>query len=244
MGCMLKQGGGLYARLRVGAVLLAAGEGSRMGGVPKCLMSLAGVPLINRHLIAMSGAGIDEVVVVTGYYHEQIEPAVEAFPVTIVRNPAPEQGQQSSVRLGLEALGSKFDIVIVALADQPLVGNAELTELIGAFKKRAPGTSIVYPEVQGQRGNPVLFSGELVGEMLEGGQAVACRKYIDSHPQQVQVYETDNDRFIIDLDSPEDIAAFEKRTGWKLAMPAAADSTASTSGSTAGSIAGSTTAAG
>ena len=56
MGCMLKQGGGLYARLRVGAVLLAAGEGSRMGGVPKCLMSLAGVPLINRHLIAMSGA--------------------------------------------------------------------------------------------------------------------------------------------------------------------------------------------
>ena len=76
MGCMLKQGGGLYARLRVGAVLLAAGEGSRMGGVPKCLMSLAGVPLINRHLIAMSGAGIDEVVVVTGYYHQQIEPAV------------------------------------------------------------------------------------------------------------------------------------------------------------------------
>lgn len=226
MGCMLKQGGGLYARLRVGAVLLAAGEGSRMGGVPKCLMSLAGVPLINRHLIAMSGAGIDEVVVVTGYYHQQIEPAVETFPVTIVRNPAPEQGQQSSVRLGIEALGSKFDIVIVALADQPLVGSAELTELISAFKKRSPGTSIVYPEVQGQRGNPVLFAGELIGEMLEGGQAVACRKYIDSHPQQVHVYQTDNDRFVIDLDAPEDIAAFEKRTGWKLAMPAAANAAA------------------
>ena len=81
MGCMMKGGGGLYERLRVGAVLLAAGEGSRMGGVPKCMLKLQGVPLINRHLIAMSGGGIDEVVVVTGYYHEQIEPAVETFPV-------------------------------------------------------------------------------------------------------------------------------------------------------------------
>ena len=106
MGCILKQGGGLYARLRVGAVLLAAGEGSRMGGVPKCLLSLQGVPLINRHLIALSGGGIDEVVVVTGYHHAEIEPAVETFPVTIVRNPHPEAGQQSSVRLGLEALGA------------------------------------------------------------------------------------------------------------------------------------------
>ena len=127
MGCILKQGGGLYARLRVGAVLLAAGEGSRMGGVPKCLLRLQGVPLINRHLIALSGGGIDEVVVVTGYHHAEIEPAVETFPVTVVRNPHPEAGQQSSVRLGLEALGAKFDIVLIVLADQPLLSSAEFT---------------------------------------------------------------------------------------------------------------------
>ncbi|NCV87342.1 MAG: nucleotidyltransferase family protein, partial [Oxalobacteraceae bacterium] len=111
MGCLLKQGGGLYERLRVGAVVLAAGEGSRMGSLPKCMLRLQGVPLINRHLIALSGGGIDEVVVVTGYHHAEVEPAVEAFPVTIVRNPQPEAGQQSSVRLGLEALGTRFDVV-------------------------------------------------------------------------------------------------------------------------------------
>ena len=68
MGCILKQGG-LYTRARIGAILLAAGQGSRMGGVPKSLLELQGVPLINRQLIALSGAGVDEVVVVTGYYH-------------------------------------------------------------------------------------------------------------------------------------------------------------------------------
>ena len=220
MSCMLKAGGGLHARLRVGAVLLAAGEGSRMGGVPKCLLSLAGVPLINRHLVAMSGAGIDYVVVVTGHYSEQIEPAVETFPVTIARNPEPDAGQQSSVRIGIESLGPKFDLVIVALADQPLIGSDDLTELISAFKKRPPGTQILYPQVNGQRGNPVLFAGELIADMLTSGTQVACRKFIDEHPQLVHVHETRNDRFIVDLDTRDDIAAFEKRTGLALAMPA------------------------
>lgn len=219
MGCLLKQGGGLYERLRVGAVLLAAGEGARMGHVPKCMLKLQGVPLINRHLIAMSGGGIDEVVVVTGFYHDQIEPAVESFPVTVVRNPQPEQGQQSSVKLGLETLGSKFDLVLIALADQPLIGSAELTELIAAFKKRPPGTGVVYPEVNGQRGNPVVFSGDIIASMLESGKNIGCRKFIDANPALVHKLETLNDRFIVDLDTLADIAAFEKRTGWTLTMP-------------------------
>jgi CTP:molybdopterin cytidylyltransferase MocA len=218
---MLKQGDMQPAVLRVGAVLLAAGEGSRMGGLPKCLMRLEGVPLLHRQLVAMKDAGIESIVVVTGYYHQQIEPAAAGFPVTIVRNPAPERGQQSSVRLGLEALGSAFDVVIVALADQPLVGSAELSELIAAFSQRAPGTAIVYPEVYGQRGNPVLFAGELIGVMLATGQGISFRNYIDEHPQQVHVHQTANEHFIIDLDSPDDITAFERRTGLQLVTPGA-----------------------
>ncbi len=219
MGCLLKQGGGLYERLRVGAVLLAAGEGSRLGGVPKCLLRLQGVPLINRHLIALSGGGVDDVVVVTGYHHTEIEPAVETFPVTVVRNPQPEQGQQSSVRLGLEALGNKFDVILIVLADQPLLSSAEFTELIAAFKKRPLGTSIVYPEVKGQRGNPVVFSGDVISELLAINVSFGCRKFIDDNPMMVHRHITENDRFTIDIDTPEDLTAFEKRTGWKLTMP-------------------------
>ena len=219
MECRLEQSGDSYPRLRVGAVLLAAGEGLRLGKVPKCLLSLQGMPLIKRHMIALSDAGVDEVVVVTGYYHAEVEPAVESFPVTVVRNPAPEEGQQSSVRLGLEALTNTLDLVLIMLADQPLLTADDLTELISAFKKRPPETSIVYPEVNEQRGNPVIFSGELIAQLLAANKKIACRQFIDDNPALVHKLITDNDHFVLDIDTPEDVAAFEKRTGWQLALP-------------------------
>jgi len=134
MGCILKGGGGLYSRLAVGAVLLAAGSGSRMGQRPKSLLELGGVPLIRRQLIALSGAGMDEVVVVLGHYAERIEEAVKEFPVTLVRNPDPDAGQVSSLRLGLQALSPKTDAVLVALADQPLINSQDINDLIGLQK--------------------------------------------------------------------------------------------------------------
>ena len=219
MGLLFKQASDLSEHLRVGAVLLAAGEGSRLGGVPKCLLCLQGVPLINRHLIALSDGGVDNVVVVTGYHHAEIEQAVETFAVTVIRNPQPEQGQQSSVRLGLKALGNKFDVILIVLADQPLLSSTEFTELIVAFKKRPPGTSIVYPEVKGQRGNPVVFSGDVIVELLATDTEIGCRKFIDDNPVLVHRHITENDRFTLDIDTPEDLTAFEKRTGWKLTFP-------------------------
>lgn len=221
MGCILKGGGGLYSRLVVGAVLLAAGAGSRMGGRPKCLLELGGVPLIRRALIALSGAGIDELVVVLGHHADAIEPAVRDFPVTIVRNPDPDAGQVSSQRLGLAALGGKLDAVLVALADMPLVQAQDITALISAYKKRAPGTSVVVPFHGGEPGNPVIFSAEVREQILAGDANVGCRQWRAAHPQAVQRFDTDIRRFRVDLDTPEDIERFTRETGHALKWPAA-----------------------
>jgi CTP:molybdopterin cytidylyltransferase MocA len=218
MGCILKQGGGLYSRVRVGAILLAAGEGRRMGGVPKALVELGGVPLVNRQLIALSGAGIDEVVVVTGYYHALVEPLVEQFPVRIARNDHPEDGQPSSIRLGLEALGGNFDAVIIGLCDQPLINANDITQLIAAFKKRKSG-EIILPMVMEQRGNPVVISRVALNQILDSGANMICRNFMDSHPELVEYFETENEHFIMDVDSLEDLDNFEKKTGWRLVVP-------------------------
>lgn len=218
MGCIFKQGGGLYPRLRVGAVLLAAGEGVRMGGVSKPLIRLQGVPLINRQLVALSGAGVDEVVVVTGYAREAVEAQVQVFPVTMAHNPDYPLGQQSSVRVGLEALNHAFDAVFIVLADQPLLGSADLTELIAAFKKRTSG-HVVVPVVDGRRGNPILLDDVARAQILASDTHLGCKHLIARNPDLVYVYETGNTRFVTDLDTLEDVQRLALRTGWQLELP-------------------------
>jgi len=86
VGCILKGGGGLYSRLVVGAVVLAAGVGRRLRYVARRLREVAGAPLIKRQPITRSGAGVDQPGVATGYYSEQIEAESAGFPITITRN--------------------------------------------------------------------------------------------------------------------------------------------------------------
>ena len=225
MGCILKGGGGLYSRLAVGAVLLAAGSGSRLGSRPKSLLELGGVPLIRRQLIALSGAGVDEVVVVLGHHAEAIEAAVREFPVTLARNHLPDEGQASSVRIGLQALAGKLDAVVVALADQPLINAQDITDLISAFKKRGEAQMLV-PRVAGDPGNPVIFEAALRDEWLAGDVNVACRRWREAHPGRVQWFDTENCRYRIDIDTPEDMQRFTERTGHHLRWPAALATTA------------------
>jgi molybdenum cofactor cytidylyltransferase len=205
-------------------VLLAAGAGSRLGHRPKALLELGGVPLIVRQCVALSGAGVDELVVVLGHHADAIEPAVAPFPITIVRNPEPYAGQHTSVRLGLRALSPRLDAVIVALADQPLVDEADIVAMIGAFKKRGDA-SMVVPRVrvdgEALPGNPVIFDAALRDEWLAGASDAACRKWRAAHPERVRWFDTDNRRYRVDIDTPDDLARFTASTGHTLQWPAA-----------------------
>ncbi len=224
MGCMFKANG-LYSRMTVGAVLLAAGAGSRLGGKPKSLLELGGVPLIMRQLVALSGAGVDEVVVVLGHHAEAIEAAIRHLPITLVHNPAPDEGQASSVRIGLQALSPRIDAVMVALADQPLITAQDITALISAYRKRGE-KSMVVPRVSAADGstapgNPVMFDAALREQWLAGSADLTCRNWREKHPESVQWFETDNRHYRIDIDTPEDLERFAASTGHTLSWPQA-----------------------
>ena len=217
MGCAFKQGGGLYERLRIGAVLLAAGEGRRMGGAVKPLITLQGVPLIRRHLIALSGAGVDEVVVVTGHAAERVEAAITDFPLTVVRNEQWQDGQQGSVRLGLEAMSGNFDAIVIVLCDQPLIQSGDIVELLAAFKKRGSG-HVLIPTIAGQRGNPIVLDAEAIASIRSSEVNLACRKFVQDNPALVKLHETTNTRFLTDLDTREDVERLAAKSGWKLGL--------------------------
>jgi len=220
VGCILKGGGGLYSRLLVGAVVLAAGEGRRMGSIPKGLIEIAGIPLIKRQLIALSGAGIDELVVVTGHYNEQIEAEIAGFPITITKSNELENSTQgTSLDLGLAELTGKLDAVVVVPSDMPLLGTQDYTDLIGAYKKRPEGVRLVRPLNGDRMGNPVIFDSELIALDETADERPLCRRWWMEHPDQCLAWKTDNERYFIDLDTREDIRDVERRLGRELGIP-------------------------
>ena len=221
MGCILKGGGGLYGRLRLGAVVLAAGQGSRMGYRPKCLLEIAGVSLIRRQFIALSGAGVDQLVVVLGHYADLIRPLIEDFPITVIDLSAESEfSQKYSVSAGIDALHGKFDAVMVTPSDMPLLGTADYTDLIGAYKKRPEGIQMVRPIFQQGLGNPVIFDYAITDESQDGIEPM-CRNGWNNHQEKCFAWPTENDRFVVDIDTLEDLEFLEKRRGRRLIYPEA-----------------------
>jgi molybdenum cofactor cytidylyltransferase len=142
------------------------------------------------------------------------------------------------VLTGLRALSPRLDAVIVALADQPMIDAQDIVALIGAFKKRGDAAMVV-PRVQlaggaaddaAAPGNPVIFDAALRDEWLAGTADAACRAWRRAHPDRVRWFDTDNRRYRVDIDTPEDLARFTADTGhelrWPAATPTAAESKA------------------
>jgi CTP:molybdopterin cytidylyltransferase MocA len=200
--------------LRLAVLLLAAGQGSRLGSHPKALLKQGGVTLLKGLIDAVQPFNPVEFITVTGFHGDAIEEALAQMDsplsrsIRLLRNPSPEMGQASSVRLGIEALHSNFDVLLIALSDQPAITTAEVSQLLDAFSQRSAGTEIVLPMVGGQRGNPVLFSKQALHNTVAVPN-LSCRAYMDSHPEQVHVWYTDNDAFVCDVDTPQDMQKYQ-----------------------------------
>jgi molybdenum cofactor cytidylyltransferase len=220
------QGHGLNTPTSMGAVVLAAGSASRMGHRPKCLLELHGVPLIQRQLMALSQAGVAEVVVVLGHYAEDIQAAITPFPAKQAINPHPDDGQNASLHLGLQALSANCEAVLVALADQPLIEAQDLQDLISAYQQRPLGMQVIQPSVDGLPGNPVIFTAEVCQHILASDTRFGCRQWQKNHPKQVYHWETTNSHYRTDVDTLEDIQTLAQRTGLKLVWPSTFKSSA------------------
>lgn len=198
------------SHLRLAVLLLAAGEGSRLGNHPKALLQKDGLSLLQRFSSVIQGFEPIEFIVVTGFHAGVIESEIESLnvslphPIKVIQNPTPVRGQASSVRLGLESLKREFDVLLVALSDQPEIGAREIQELLGVFHQREIGEEIILPMVDGKRGNPVLFSRKAISEVLIT-PGMVCRQYMDDHPDQVRTMPTSNQAFVMDVDTLEDI---------------------------------------
>ena len=195
---------------KAAVVLLAAGLSSRMGARNKLLIDIDGEPLVRRTARTYLAAGAD-VYAVVGHEAAAVRAALADLPLAFVENPRFAEGQQTSVRAGLDRLPAGYDAVLVALADQAALTSADISDLLRAFAE-GDRDRILIPFQDGQRGNPVLFPAAIIAEIRASGRNAACRKFIDANPQLTRHYEAASDHFTIDIDTPDDLRSFTGRS--------------------------------
>ncbi len=192
----------------VAAVLLAAGESRRMGTTNKLSLMVGGQALLRRTAETLLGARLTEIVVVLGHQAEIAQSLLADLPLQAVQNPRYRDGQMTSVRTGLEALTGGFEAVMICLADQPLLESADIDHLIDAYQAD-PESSVLIPVHRGQRGNPIVLAYAHREAILGEYRNLGCRHFIDRNPELVTTLEVDSSHYVVDLDTPQDYAAFE-----------------------------------
>ncbi len=168
--------------MRIDAVVLAAGRGSRMGR-PKHLLPIEGIPMLDRVVSALSRSGVRESLVVVAQGDEEGRQRAASLGTRPVLAEDPHEGRAASVRAGVRALRADCEGVMFALADQPFLLPGDFGALVARFERADAG--LVFATYAGRRGTPVLFSTSYRDELLalrgrEGGRVVLARHAADA----------------------------------------------------------------
>jgi CTP:molybdopterin cytidylyltransferase MocA len=143
----------------VAAIILAAGASRRLGE-PKQLVRLGDETLIERTVRMCREAECAPIVVVLGASSEMIQRQCKLEDTVIVINAEWSEGMGSSLRAGVNALGSSADGCVVVTCDMPAVSPEHLRKLMQSGEITASG----YAE---RRGVPAYFSATNFAAMMQ-----------------------------------------------------------------------------
>lgn len=191
----------------ISAIILAAGESSRMGR-PKALLEWRGLPFIEHVCAALRSAGAEERVVVLGRAEKEILAAWKPAGEKVVVNPRPEDGQISSLRAGLEAADPSAEAFMVCLADQPTIAPGSYGAVMAAWRERPD--HIVIPRTfrasdpRMKRGHPIIIPAARRALCFEGPLDKGLH-WVTHHPSvEIADLDLDDKEIIRDFDTPED----------------------------------------
>src|SRR5215211_7289080 len=119
----------------ISALILAAGTSTRMGQ-PKMLLPWGKLTVIEHVVTTFINAGVAQILIVTGGAHEQVEKALERYPVQKTFNRKYAAGEMlSSIQWGLRELPPGIQATLIGLGDQPQVQEESIRSIYGAYEK-------------------------------------------------------------------------------------------------------------
>ena len=172
-------------------------------GQPKMLLPWGRLTVIERVITTFVNAGIKDIVVVTGGTKEQVQKAIEAYPVQTVHNPDFVSGEMvSSLQRGLRALPNHVQATLIALGDQPQLQEESVRAVCAAYQERA--ARLVVPSFQMRRGHPWMVARPLWDEILTLEPPESPRDFLNKHADEIHYVNLNTPSVLADLDTPED----------------------------------------
>jgi len=191
---------------RIAAVVLAAGQSTRMGAVNKLIAEIGGRPLVRIAAEQALASRASPVIVVTGHQRERVEAALDGLPVRLVHNPDYTDGLGTSLKAGIAAVPAEADGAVVCLGDMPQVDSALIDRLIAAFDPER-GALVVVPSINGRRGNPVLWSRRFFPDLMAVQGDIGARHLIGAYAEAVVEVPVAGEAALTDVDTPESFSA-------------------------------------
>jgi molybdenum cofactor cytidylyltransferase len=186
----------------IAGIVLAAGESKRMD-YPKMILPWANTTVIGQIIIILKKSDLNDILVVTGGWRDEVEGALSGFQVRTIYNPNfKEGGMLSSVQAGIEALDSEYDAALITLGDQPFIKLRVVTSILNTY--RTSNSVLIVPSYEMRRGHPWLVDRILWGEILELGKDYTLRDFLNMKQGLINYVPVNTNSILLDLDTPED----------------------------------------
>jgi len=189
-------------------ILLAAGQSSRMGGVDKLMQEVDGVPLLRRS--ALIARNVAPVIVALPCAPHPRHSTLEGLDVQIVQIPDAAEGINASLRGALAHVPSQAKAAMIVLADLPELTSSDLTAILQA-RITHPNYLIWRGATEaGKAGHPVLFDQSVLPALSGLTGDSGAQDVVRAHKDKVFLQPLPNRNALLDLDTPEDWAAWHK----------------------------------
>ena len=189
------------AEHNIHGIVLAAGASRRMGE-PKPLLQAGETTFLERAVKLLRDAGCGYVIAVVNNEDDWTVRLADTSGAAVVINDDPNSEQIDSLRLGIANLPDGYDGVLVLPVDFPRVQLQTVQKLVGEFGKQR--AAILNPSCRGEAGHPVLFSRDVVTELMHPDLPDGARTVIDKHQDDARTIDVDDEGVLIDIDTPAD----------------------------------------
>ncbi|MBO5640026.1 MAG: NTP transferase domain-containing protein [Oscillospiraceae bacterium] len=195
------------------ALIVAAGMSSRMGDF-KPMLNIGSISIAQRVVASLQQAGVEKIVMVTGYNAVQLERHLSGLGIVFLRNENYEHTQMfESACIGLSYLADKCDRLLFTPVDIPLFTAATLQQLLDSD---AP---LACPVCDGKRGHPILIASSLIGSILSDSGHDGLRGALERCGAPMTEIPVEDRGILHDADTPEDYKALLRYHNEQLVRP-------------------------